>query len=303
MDEEVVHEEEERAREHDGHDGVVVLAEEDDLVVHHLEHFLCRRAVSTGVAAVVQQASKDEAAAVLCLFLGHRRKPLELPPQQLEESEREAESLESLNLAGGGEGVVVLVELPDFADSDDAATVATAKGGQVELVAVCGWLPHHLLLSHDNVAAALEQVASIVDLMGSLLDVVVMASTPWGSGSLTTLLVFFQLLGHVGVDEPGVLAMGVRVLADLSVGNPLHDPGGTEDPEDGEQRLPAGAPDVEEDEASQPDDAAGALDGAGEAAHADLVHLLAEELDQEHPREDQPGPHRQLGRRTAARRR
>lgn len=99
--EEVVHEEEEGAREHHGHDGVVVLAEEHDLVVHHLEHLLCRRAASTGVAAAVQQASQDEAPAVLCLFAGHRREPLELPPQQLEESERETEPLEPLHLAGG----------------------------------------------------------------------------------------------------------------------------------------------------------------------------------------------------------
>ncbi|PVH48513.1 hypothetical protein PAHAL_4G346800 [Panicum hallii] len=88
--------------------------------------------------------------------------------------------------------------------------------------------------------------------------------------------------------------MRVRVLADLGEGDPLHHPGGADDPEDAERRLPAGGLDVEEDEAPQQHDAAGALDGARVPAHPDLVHLLAEELHQEHPRQDHQGAQREL---------
>jgi len=61
-----------------------------------------------------------------------------------------------------------------------------------------------------------------------LLDVVVMASTLGRSGSLMLIMSFFQLLGHVRVDEAGVgafLPWAYEFLADLSVGDPLHDPG------------------------------------------------------------------------------
>src|SRR5438105_2479848 len=95
-------------------------------------------------------------------------------------------------------------------------------------------------------------------------------------------------LGHVGADNPGVLAVGIRTLPDLGEGDSLHHFGGTKNPKDAEHGLPAGVPDVEEDEASQPNDAAGTLDGARVPAHADLVHLLAEELHEEHPCQDQP---------------
>jgi hypothetical protein len=107
-------------------------------------------------------------------------------------------------------------------------------------------------------------------------------------------LLLFQDLRHVRADEAGVLAMGVGALPELGEGDPLQHPGGAEDPEDGEHRFPPGAFDVEEDEGSQPDDAAGALDGAGVAAHADLVHLLAQELHQEHPCKDDAGPQREV---------
>uniref|UniRef100_A0A8R7V287 Uncharacterized protein n=1 Tax=Triticum urartu TaxID=4572 RepID=A0A8R7V287_TRIUA len=110
---------------------------------------------------------------------------------------------------------------------------------------------------------------------------------------------------HVGDDEARVLPVGERVLPHQGEGDPLHQLGDAEEPEDAQHGLAPGAAQVEEDEAPEPDDAAGALHGAPvpavvPALHADLLHLVAEELDEEHPREDQPGPQRELGRGGAA---
>jgi hypothetical protein len=62
------------------------------------------------------------------------------------------------------------------------ATATASKDGQIELVAVRGWLPHQLLFSHDDVAAVLQQLASMFGLAGtgSLLDVVMASTLPGG---------------------------------------------------------------------------------------------------------------------------
>ena len=217
---------------------------------------------------------------------------LEPSAEQLEESKGETKPPKALVSIHGSEPRVTVREAPDITYGDNAG------GALIELVAVCGRFLHQVVFSHHNVPALLQQeLIRPVAVSSGVLDVAVSIARDVMMGGLLLLLcrvAVAQDMGHVVGDEPSILAAGEGALLELVEGEPLHEGGGAEDPEDAIHNPPTGAVDVDEDETPEPDHAAGALEGAGEALHPDGVQLLAEELNQEHPHKDDPGLQRQV---------
>ena len=109
---------------------------------------------------------------------------------------------------------------------------------------------------------------------------------------------------HVAGDEAGVLGEVEGALGELDAGGPLAELGDAEDPEDDEEGVEDGSAIVlfiRVDEVADPHHARSLLDGVEEGVASDAqrecvarrrdhgIHLLAEQLDEEHPEEDEVG--------------
>ncbi|WVZ51712.1 hypothetical protein U9M48_002827 [Paspalum notatum var. saurae] len=290
-------------------DGLVVLVQEGELLLHHVEGPLR--------AELLQEAEAHQVARLLRAGL-HHGVPLHLSPQQLEEGQAQARVLQIVPATLVVlEHRVRLGEMPDRADADEL------RGRRLRRRLVNGRRLHLCLHKH----AVLLQVATLVgeedvdprepESAGRLLafqpalphhhvvartqDLQSIITVIFIGGSSEMLLFGADEVRHVAGDEAGVPGEVEGALGELDAGGPLAELGDAEDPEDDEEGLGDGRVHVGVDEVADPHHARRLLDGVeeGVAPHAARegvalgghhgVHLLAEELHQEHPEEDEVG--------------